>query len=43
MENKDINMSSYMCEIIEKVNETHDDFIFTTIEKFCGTNRELSK
>ncbi len=36
-------MTKYINEIIHKVNETQDDFIFTTILRFMGQDSEMSK
>lgn len=36
-------MTKYINEIVHKVNETQDDFIFTTISRFMGQDSELSK
>lgn len=49
--NRDLNenlnemeeMTIYINEIIYKVNEKQDDFIFTTISRFMGQDLEMSK
>lgn len=36
-------MTNYIHEIVHKVNETQDDFIFTTISRFMEQDLEMSK
>ena len=36
-------ITKYVNEIIHKVNETKDDFIFTTISRFMDQDMEMSK